>query len=350
MLLQTTEQQEPRYDAETLRKVTALAQELQLQHQETLTSQQIESIGAEIGLEKLFIRQALAEVTARAVAVTANPLVVPPSVRKRLRNVWWGTSWFLIPIVGIICAMLRVGEGPTAIAVLTTIAALIGTAIYLNTGEQPPAPQRAETATSQALPAPPTTVSRAELVKALFALEQELSLRRVRRAFMSVDVVQSTQMKRDASDLAVEYSFGQFREWVEGIVRQCGGEVQSVAGDGLMSIFPQDAQAVRAGRLIQEGLPSFNSTVNRLSTPFRVRCGVNAGVVPLDDATPLGHLNSAVLDRAATLQKLAEPGSVVVDASVAAAALVELGGLQTLPDAPHGEPAFAWKSEGETFR
>jgi class 3 adenylate cyclase len=345
MLLQTTEQQEPRYDAETLRKVTALAQELQQQHQETLTSQQIESIGAEIGLEKVFIRQALAEVTTRATALAVKPIVVSRSMRRRLTYVWWGTAWMLIPIVAVICATLHLGEGLTAIAILSTIAGLIGTGIYLKTGDvEPGGSDAARKAKPQApVTAEPAAVSRLELVKALFALEQELSLRRVRRAFMSVDVVQSTQMKRDESELAVEYSFGQFREWVEEIVRQCGGEIQGVAGDGLMSIFPQDVQAVRAARLIQEGLPAFNATANRLATPFRVRCGVNAGVVPLDDSTPIGHLNSAVLDRAAVLQRMAEPGGVVVDASVASAALVELGGLQALPDAPQGEPAFAWQ-------
>lgn len=344
MLLQTTEQQEPRYDAETLRKVTALAQELQQQHQETLTSQQIESIGAEIGLEKVFVRQALAEVTARAAAV-AKPVTVSPAMKKRLSFVWWRTAWVMFPMVGALEPLLRLPGEAVGFLFMAVLGLYLGVGFFLNSGETSEVAESSSAARSAEPVAPVAgaNVSRAELVKALFALEQELSLRRVRRAFMSVDVVQSTQMKRDESELAVEYSFGQFREWVEAIVRQCGGEIQGVAGDGLMSIFAEDGQAVRAARRIQEGLPAFNATTNRLATPFRVRCGVNAGVVPLDDATPIGHLNSAVLDRAAVLQRRAQPGGVVVDASVAAAALVELGGLQALTDAPQGEPAFEWQ-------
>jgi hypothetical protein len=47
-----------RYDIDTLRKVTALAQESQDRHQETLTPAQIEAIGVEVGLNAAFVRDA----------------------------------------------------------------------------------------------------------------------------------------------------------------------------------------------------------------------------------------------------------------------------------------------------
>jgi hypothetical protein len=58
-------------------------------------------------------------------------------------------------------------------------------------------------------------------------------------------------------------------------------------------------------------------------------------------------LNSPVLDRAATLQKRAEPGDIVVGSEVAAAALVELGGVAALPELVNGERAFSWKAAGQ---
>jgi hypothetical protein len=52
---------EPRYTSETLEKVVDLASRLQGEHQETLTAQDIEAIGEEVGLDPAFIRQALAQ-------------------------------------------------------------------------------------------------------------------------------------------------------------------------------------------------------------------------------------------------------------------------------------------------
>lgn len=51
-----------RYDAATLKKVTALAEQLQRQHEETLSASQIELIGAEVGLEPHFVRRAIEQV------------------------------------------------------------------------------------------------------------------------------------------------------------------------------------------------------------------------------------------------------------------------------------------------
>src|SRR5437763_5920494 len=57
------ENPEPRYDAETLRKVTALADRLQRRHQATLSEREIEAVGAEVGLAPPFIHQALRQLS-----------------------------------------------------------------------------------------------------------------------------------------------------------------------------------------------------------------------------------------------------------------------------------------------
>jgi hypothetical protein len=70
---------------------------------------------------------------------------------------------------------------------------------------------------------------------------------------------------------------------------------------------------------------------------------VSAGEVALEEGMPLGHLQSPVIDRAAVLQKHAEPGDILVGGEVTAAALVELGGLAPLPEPVAGETAFSWR-------
>ena len=113
----------------------------------------------------------------------------------------------------------------------------------------------------------------------------------------------------------------------------------------MMCVFRDEPSAIRAAREIQTSIEGFNAGRNRLSTPFRVRCGITAGAVALEPGVPLGHVNSPILDRAATLQKKADPGDIVVGSEVAAAALVELGGVSALPELVNGERAFSWRAQ-----
>jgi len=111
-----------------------------------------------------------------------------------------------------------------------------------------------------------------------------------------------------------------------------------------MCIFPTDAEAVRAARRLQEEMPQFNSTLNRMPAPFRIRCGLSAGEVAIEDGTPIGHLQSPIIDRAAVFQKGAEPGDIVVGVEMAGAALAELRQLSPLPEPMHGETVFSWRA------
>lgn len=186
-------------------------------------------------------------------------------------------------------------------------------------------------------------VTRSELLDLLFTLQNRLESQKQHCAFLSVDVMDSSVMKLGASELAVEHSFGQYRRWVEEVVRSCGGKMQSAAGDGVMCLFPDNASAVRAAHKLQTGVAAFNAGLNRLALPFVLRCGVSAGPVAIEPGMPLSHLQSVVIDRAALLQKCAEPGGIVVGGEVAAAGLVELGSLTPLPHEIGGESAFSWR-------
>jgi class 3 adenylate cyclase len=57
---ESSEVNESRYDVETLREVTLLAQRLQETQQETMTAAEVVAVGAEVGLAPGFVRQALA--------------------------------------------------------------------------------------------------------------------------------------------------------------------------------------------------------------------------------------------------------------------------------------------------
>lgn len=53
-----------RLDADMQRKVIALATRLQNEHRETVTADQLEAAAAEAGLDRSFVRQAIAQVVA----------------------------------------------------------------------------------------------------------------------------------------------------------------------------------------------------------------------------------------------------------------------------------------------
>jgi len=193
---------------------------------------------------------------------------------------------------------------------------------------------------------PQGKLSRVALLDQLFSLQRALEAQQQRRAFVSVDVVGSSEMKLSAPPLAVEYSFTQYRKWVDETIRSCGGQMQMAAGDGVMAMFDSDAAALRAARFLQERVGQFNATSNHLATPFRLRCGVSSGDVAVEEGATLGDLQSPVIDRAALLQKSAAPGEVRLTGEMTAAALIVLGQLQPAPDRVAGEPAFAWHAAG----
>jgi class 3 adenylate cyclase len=185
-------------------------------------------------------------------------------------------------------------------------------------------------------------MDRDRLLELLFALQDALRAQRRAQTFLSVDVVDSTGMKVGEDELAIEYSFRQYHRYVADVVREQGGRVHCVSGDGVMAAFDGPEPAARAARKLQEGLALLNGEGNRLRRPFRLRCGINGGVVPAlapEDAT---GLFSQVLDIAANLQEQAAPGEIWISAASADGARRALGELREVPDGSDGGPAYVW--------
>ena len=160
------------------------------------------------------------------------------------------------------------------------------------------------------------------------------NLRQNHRAYLSLDVSDKEKLRQSATLVAVDYSFTQFRSWVEELVRGCGGEME--AGVNIMATFPTDAQAMRAARLLQERLPQFNQSLNRLPLPFQLRAAVSAGEAGFHPAS----------QRGAALLRAASPGDTIISSEVGAAALAELGQLTPAPSSLMGDMAFVWKRQG----
>ncbi len=185
---------------------------------------------------------------------------------------------------------------------------------------------------------------RAEVLAQLFELQAALDRNQETRTFLSVDVVNSSAMKASDNELEVEYSFRQYQAWIAETVRSFGGEIQLAAGDGAMAMFRDPSSAVSAAKQLQLGIDTFNGSKNRLTSPFQIRCGIAEGRIGLDARTPIGQIQSPVLDRAAFLQKYAEPGSVVVTKELIEIAMPVLGSLHQR-ELIDGRPVYCWAKQ-----
>lgn len=136
---------EPRYNAETVRQVAALAARLQSQQPEGVTAQEMEAIGAEVGLESVFIRQALAHLTGGQGAHTALAPRVEREKRIARAAVWWSAAW-VMPVSAAILLPRWVDGAFTAVLILLGFAVYIATGLLLSLGLDEGAPDGEPTA------------------------------------------------------------------------------------------------------------------------------------------------------------------------------------------------------------
>lgn len=125
-------------------------------------------------------------------------------------------------------------------------------------------------------------------------------------AFLSVDVVKSTQMKEGEDEVAIGSSFMAYKRFVESKLAKHGVWKQSWTPDGLMAAFENIGQAVAAGQEILSRLEEFNKNHNQLKTPFHLRLGAHGGELYFDSSDNIEEVGDQVIDVAGHLQKEAD--------------------------------------------
>lgn len=146
--------------------------------------------------------------------------------------------------------------------------------------------------------------AREQLLKRYREIEGALkTAKRKRCAFLSVDVVGSTQMKIGQRETEVAATFQAYEEMLRKIFEQYGAWKQAWTPDGVMICFLNLDLAVAAAQRILQSLTHFNESDNKLRTPFKVRCGLNEGEVPIYEDSRLEKIAERVIDVAGHMQK-----------------------------------------------
>ncbi|WP_143198016.1 adenylate/guanylate cyclase domain-containing protein [Bradyrhizobium sp. AS23.2] len=155
-------------------------------------------------------------------------------------------------------------------------------------------------------------VNRQDLLRVFAETKKKLDSFGREVAFLAIDVVGSTQMKAGEDPASVQYDFAEYRKLVERIFRARGVLKSAWTPDGVMACFAHVEDACQAGKDVIKSLKVFNRDVKISKADFAVRCGVNAGLVYFDDATPLETISDRVIDVAGHMQKHAEPNTVLI--------------------------------------
>jgi class 3 adenylate cyclase len=173
----------------------------------------------------------------------------------------------------------------------------------------------------------------------LFAGKQHL-------AFFSIDVVNSTQMKKGEDKLVVEHAFVEYRKFLERILKTHNVWKFASTPDGTMAAFQKTDDAVCAAQAVLNELDWFNDGVHRLKTRFSVRCGVNVGEVIFPPERNMEEISDEVVDVAGHLQKFAAPDSLWVAREVLKE-VAESSGFRMIDDKQvDGRTAFEWRKGG----
>lgn len=155
-------------------------------------------------------------------------------------------------------------------------------------------------------------VNRQELLRVFAETKKKLDAFGREVAFLAIDVVGSARMKAGEDPASIQYDFEEYRKLVERIFRARGVLKAAWTPDGVMACFTHVEDACQAGKDLIKALKVFNREVKVSKGDFAVRCGVNAGVVYFDDATPLETISDRVIDVAGHMQKHADPNTVLV--------------------------------------
>jgi class 3 adenylate cyclase/uncharacterized protein YggT (Ycf19 family) len=156
---------------------------------------------------------------------------------------------------------------------------------------------------------------RKQMLAEFARLKNELNQMGQQLAFLAIDVVDSTGMKRDEDKHIAAYDFDRYNEYALSCLKENGVVKFATTPDGIMSCFRTVDSAVNAAVSLLNKLEHFNAHEKQMKQDFQIRCGINAGFVYIDDQIPLEQVTDRVIDIAGHMQKQAKPNGINIAAT-----------------------------------
>ena len=168
-----------------------------------------------------------------------------------------------------------------------------------------------------------------DLLRQRTELDRRLARYKQEFAVMFADIAGSTSFFERRGDVSGLMMVQELVDRARRAVTPLGGQVVKSIGDAVLVRFAQPGPAVRGAVALQESFAEWNRSRARADR-MRLRVGVSWGAGFVKDEDVFGD----VVNLAARLEHLAEPGQIVVSAALHATA-GELAGLtwRRLPDA-----------------
>ncbi len=164
-------------------------------------------------------------------------------------------------------------------------------------------------------------------------------------AFLSIDVVGSTQMKVGEDRMKIEIDFRNYKKFIDKEITKFGALTTAWTPDGIMVCYPTANDAIGAAKSVLSGLRRFNKEVKTVRAEFHVRCGVNAGRVFYDPSIPMEEMSDRVIDIAGHMQKYAAPDSVfTTPAVIKMLARLPGEGFRPANEIVDGLEVYQWRS------
>lgn len=182
---------------------------------------------------------------------------------------------------------------------------------------------------------------RKRLIKEFALLKQKLDSMGQQLAFLSIDVVDSTGMKRNEDKHIAAYDFEHYNDLLISCLKENNVIKYTITPDGMMCCFTTVDGAVNAATCLMDRLEDFNRNVKQIKRDFLVRCGINAGFVYIDEEMPLEQISDRVIDIAGHMQKNAKPNTINIAGS-AIEPLKHRGGFSETSNVIDEEKVYEW--------
>ena len=156
------------------------------------------------------------------------------------------------------------------------------------------------------------TLERDKMLELYAHAKKSLEAGKTHLSFLSVDIVDSTGMKKGEEAADLERDFRRYKTMVEEILKRNHALKEAWTPDGIMICFGDSRSSILAGQEILTELKRFNREVKSIKKDFVVRVGINSGDVMFIEETPMEEMADRSIDIAGHMQKHCTPGRLWV--------------------------------------